>query len=356
MDVGQTEIAALESPCELFVVKAELLQQGGVQIVDVNGIFYDAEAEFIGGAMDEAGFDAASCGPHGEGIHMVIASDGVPDFAHRSAPELAAPDHEGIIQQPSLFEIDDEGGAGLVYFAAAQFELFVEIIDLITVVIPVGVIELNKAHASFDESAGEQAIAGVGGFFSGAPVQGEGAFIFAREIHEFRRAGLHAVGCFVAIETGEDFRITGGRELFVIEGGDGGLEVEFGFTAESLRAAKVEDGIAGGAEGDSLKRGGEKSAAPQCRAGARAAWSALKDNESGQVAGGAAKSIGRPRSEGGAARRLEAGIHEKFGRSVIKKVGGHAAQPAHVVCDLLVMWKQVAERHPALAVLAESAA
>ena len=339
MDVGQTEIAALESPCELFVVKTELLQQGGVQVVDVNGIFYDAEAEFIGGAMDKAGFDAASCGPHGEGIHMVIASDGVPDFAHRGASELAAPDHEGIIQQPSLFEIDDEGGAGLVHFAAAQLELFVEIINLITVVIPVGVIELNKAHASFDESAGEQAIAGVGGFFSGAPVQGEGGLIFAREIHEFRRAGLHAVGCFVAIEAGEDFRITGGCELFVIEGGDGGLEVEFGFTAQPLRAAKVEDGIAGGAEGDSLKRGGEESAAPQCRAGARAAWSALKDNESGQVAGGAAKSIGRPRSEGGAARRLEAGIHEKFGRSVIKKVGGHAAQPAHVVGDPLVMWK-----------------
>ncbi len=264
MNVGQTEIAALESPCELFVVKAELLQQGGVQVVDVNGIFYDAEAEFIGGAMDKAGFDASSCGPHSECIHMVIPSDGVPDFSHRGAPELAAPDHDGIIQQSSLFEIDDEGGAGLVYFAAAQFELFVEIIDLITVVIPIGVVELDKAYASFDESAGEQAIAGVGGFFSGAPVQGEGGLIFAREIHEFWRASLHAVGCFVAIEPGEDFRISGGRELFVIQSGDGGLEVEFGFTAEPLGAAEVEDGIAGGAEGDSLKRGGEESATPQC--------------------------------------------------------------------------------------------
>jgi hypothetical protein len=41
---------------------------------------------------------------------------------------------------------------------------------------------------------------------------------------------------------------------------------------------------------------------------------------------------------------------------VVKKVGGHAAQPAHVVGDPAVMWKQVAECHATLAVLAESPA
>ncbi len=45
-NIRQPEIAAFVTPDELLVVEAALMQQRGVQLVDVNGIFQGTEADF----------------------------------------------------------------------------------------------------------------------------------------------------------------------------------------------------------------------------------------------------------------------------------------------------------------------
>ena len=49
--IGQSEIAALIAPGQLFVVQAQQVQHGGLQVVDVYGSFGDVHAEVIGGTQ-----------------------------------------------------------------------------------------------------------------------------------------------------------------------------------------------------------------------------------------------------------------------------------------------------------------
>ena len=51
VDVGEPELAALVGVGEPFVIEAEAVEEGGLEIVDVDGILDDVEAEFVGGAI-----------------------------------------------------------------------------------------------------------------------------------------------------------------------------------------------------------------------------------------------------------------------------------------------------------------
>ena len=48
MHVGEAEVAALEAVGELGVVEAEQVQDGGVEVVDVDLVLDGVEAEFVG--------------------------------------------------------------------------------------------------------------------------------------------------------------------------------------------------------------------------------------------------------------------------------------------------------------------
>ncbi len=65
VDVGQAEVAALGTEGELLVVEAEAVHQGGLEVMDVDGIFHDVISQIIGGPVDGAGLDAAAGHPHG---------------------------------------------------------------------------------------------------------------------------------------------------------------------------------------------------------------------------------------------------------------------------------------------------
>ena len=52
MDVGEAEVPALEAVGELFVIEAEKMEEGGVEIVDMDFSIYDAEAKFVALAVD----------------------------------------------------------------------------------------------------------------------------------------------------------------------------------------------------------------------------------------------------------------------------------------------------------------
>ena len=52
MHIRQPEIAALEPVGQLRVIEAEQVQQRGVQIVDVDRVARDVEAEVVGRAVN----------------------------------------------------------------------------------------------------------------------------------------------------------------------------------------------------------------------------------------------------------------------------------------------------------------
>lgn len=64
MDVGEAVVAALELEGELFVIDAEEVKEGGVEIVHVDGILGDIVRVVVGFADGLAGLEAAAGKPH----------------------------------------------------------------------------------------------------------------------------------------------------------------------------------------------------------------------------------------------------------------------------------------------------
>ena len=109
-DVGQTKVTCLEAVGQLFVIEAEEMQNGGVQIVDMDGIFIDTPADLVGLPVVEPWFDATAGHPHGEGIRVMIATHILSGLSatvltHRRATELAAPDHQRLVEQAVLLQV-----------------------------------------------------------------------------------------------------------------------------------------------------------------------------------------------------------------------------------------------------------
>ena len=113
VDVGEAEVAAGVGVGEFFVIEAEEVEDGGVEVVDGGDIDGGAAAEFVGLAIADAAFDTGAHHPGGEGVGVVIASAGAFLMGGHAA-EFGAPDDEDIVQHAALFEIGEEGGGGLI--------------------------------------------------------------------------------------------------------------------------------------------------------------------------------------------------------------------------------------------------
>lgn len=59
MNIGQPIVSSLETKREAFMVKAKLMHDGGLEIMDVDFVFSHAESEFIRFTIGHATFDAA---------------------------------------------------------------------------------------------------------------------------------------------------------------------------------------------------------------------------------------------------------------------------------------------------------
>src|SRR5437867_11840266 len=72
--VGEAEVAALELVDQLLVVDAQQAEHGGVEVMDVDGVFDDVVAVVVGLAVDQARFDPAAGGPEGEAAAVMVAA------------------------------------------------------------------------------------------------------------------------------------------------------------------------------------------------------------------------------------------------------------------------------------------
>ena len=74
LDAGQAHVEALELVGQAAVVDAEAVEDGGVQVVDVDRVANDVVAEVVGLAVGPARLDAAAGHPDGEALGVVVAA------------------------------------------------------------------------------------------------------------------------------------------------------------------------------------------------------------------------------------------------------------------------------------------
>ena len=110
--ISKTEIPALEAVGKFLVIEAQQVKDRRLQVVDVDRIFGDAEAEIVGGAEGEAALDAPAREPDGVGDRMVIAAQGSTDggvvLNHGRATEFTAPDNKCFIEHAAILQIGDQ--------------------------------------------------------------------------------------------------------------------------------------------------------------------------------------------------------------------------------------------------------
>ena len=102
MHIRQAIVPALKAVGQPGVVKAEKVQQSGIQVVNMDRIFSDVEAQFIGLSVDVPGFYTTTGQPDAEAAVVVITSV-VSALNHRGTTELAAPDDDRVLQQAAFF-------------------------------------------------------------------------------------------------------------------------------------------------------------------------------------------------------------------------------------------------------------
>src|SRR5262245_58647939 len=102
-NIRQSEIAARMVIGQLLVVQAEQVQNRGMKIMDVNGLFSDFIAVVVTGAIDEAPFHTAASQPGGKHIRVMAAAGDT--VAVGSAAELGGPDDKCFVEHATSFEV-----------------------------------------------------------------------------------------------------------------------------------------------------------------------------------------------------------------------------------------------------------
>src|SRR5690606_1299448 len=124
------------------------MKYGGLEIMDMDGIFDDVVAKLIRFAINNSRLNAASSHPDGETFWMMIS----PIIVKRHTPltivgsaEFTTPNHQSFIQKASLFEVRHQGSGSLVHILCLSRHFVGEVAMLI----PALVVQLHKANAAF---------------------------------------------------------------------------------------------------------------------------------------------------------------------------------------------------------------
>ena len=203
VDVGEAVIASEVPPGQAFVIEAEKVEDCCMEVVEVDLSGDRTEPELIGFPVHDAAFDSASGHPGAEAFGLMFAAmffDGSSPaevLAPWCSSELAAPDHEGVVEETARLEVEDECGTGQVASSTA----FGEAATDIAMMVPSIHGDLDEADAGFAEAPCEETCAAipVGRFFSDS-VEFFGGIAFLRDVHEIGCGRLHAERGLEAID------------------------------------------------------------------------------------------------------------------------------------------------------------
>jgi hypothetical protein len=105
VDVGETMVAAAVVVGEALMIEAQAVEKGGVEVVDVDGVFDRLGAMVVGASMRMPSAETASGHPDREPLMIVVAA--VVLAAVGGAAELASPEHHGVVQEAAGGEVLD---------------------------------------------------------------------------------------------------------------------------------------------------------------------------------------------------------------------------------------------------------
>lgn len=356
-DVGEAEVSATGAVGELGVVDAHEVEDGGVDVVDVDGLVDDLPAEVVGGTVGDAAFDAATGEPHAEAVGVVVAASvgaSASEFDYRGAAKLRAADDDGFVEEATSFEVFDECSEGLI----GVFSVFAVCLNILMGVpgVALRVIDLHHADATLDEACGGEAAAcgtSLSVHFDG------GGTLFA-DVEDIGSFGLHAIGGLHGADGGFELRI--GLSLGHIEFVELLDEVEFVALLLDVKAVVVDIGdelvgiklfLAGiGGDVGSLVDRGEEGRAPEWRANGGGDLR-TEDDESGEVLVVSAETVGEPGAHGWSSNDVGAGVHHDERGLVVGDLSEYGADDTDVVDALADVGKELADFDAALAVLFE---
>lgn len=185
------------------MIESEEMEEGGVEVAEVD-LAFDALGTGIAGAtMGEAGFDPATGQPKGEGAGVVPGLIFAIARGETGAAELTAPDNEGILKQTALIEVVEQGSDRCIGGGAVGME----VAAVVGMLVPAAVIELDEAHPCLAESSCQQALAAEVRGFAGACgiifadlIALEGGGGLAAEVEQVWCDGLHAEAEFQCLD------------------------------------------------------------------------------------------------------------------------------------------------------------
>src|SRR5512135_2800674 len=120
LGVGQAVVATFVRVGDPTVVEAKGVQQGGLKIVDGDGVLNGRVTEVVGRAVDVTGLETAAGQPEGEAVAVMVAA--VLPLRDRQTSELARPENDRLVKQSPLLEVAHERGAGLIGPGAEGFQ------------------------------------------------------------------------------------------------------------------------------------------------------------------------------------------------------------------------------------------
>ena len=121
VDIRQAEVAALVTEGQFLVVDPHQVQDGGVQIMHMDGVLRDVVREVVRLAILETSLHTPAGHPHRPTAWVVVASvifTGQSALAVHGASKLTAPNHQRVIQHAPTFQIGQQRVTRLVDVAA----------------------------------------------------------------------------------------------------------------------------------------------------------------------------------------------------------------------------------------------
>ena len=210
MHAGQADVEALEAVGQSLVVDAEAVQDGGVEVVQVDAVVLRVVAKFVGTAVDHAGLDAAAGQAHGEAVRVMVAPIAlIATLSHRCAPELATPHDQRFVEHPAPAQVDEQCRHALIDTLGLARQVRLQA----AVLIPAHIIQLDEAHPLLSQAPRQQAVVSEARTTGLAAIQLVRGRRFATDIHHLWHAGLHAERQLVVGDARQNLRIT---DMFVL--------------------------------------------------------------------------------------------------------------------------------------------
>src|SRR5439155_1273364 len=112
VNIGEAAVAAVMAEGELFVIDAEQVQNGGMEVIAVGFSGLGSPRPFVALAVSRTAFDAGAGQPGNECAAVMVPASGALGEGHPA--ELGAPDEQRVFEHAARFKVFEQGGDGLI--------------------------------------------------------------------------------------------------------------------------------------------------------------------------------------------------------------------------------------------------